>query len=67
MSEEIRINVTDLAAYNAGHLHGNWIDATLELDDIQAQASAMLAASPVKDTEEYPKFGDALPAQFNDL
>lgn len=47
MSEEIRIYVADLAAYSAGHLHGVWIDATLTLDDIQAQVDAMLAASPV--------------------
>ena len=53
MSEEIRIYVADLAAYNAGHLHGIWIDATLELDEIQARVSAMLAASPVKGAEEY--------------
>jgi len=47
MSGNIRIYVADLAAYNAGHLHGVWIDATLELDDIQAQVRTMLAASPV--------------------
>ncbi|SDA68950.1 Antirestriction protein [Pseudomonas sp. NFPP33] len=99
MSEHIRIYVADLAAYNAGHLHGVWIDATLELDDIQAQVSAMLAASPVEGAEEYaihdfegfdgyclseyeglecaheiacfveeyPEFGGALLAHFNDL
>ena len=27
MSEEIRIYVADLAAYNNGKLHGVWIDA----------------------------------------
>ena len=53
MSEEIRIYVADQAAYNAGHLHGVWIDATLELDDIQGQVDAMLAPSPVEDSEEY--------------
>nr|WP_256930725.1 antirestriction protein ArdA [Pseudomonas sp. ABC1] len=53
MSEEIRICVADLAAYNAGHLHGVWIDAMQELDDIQAQVDAMLAASPVGGMEEY--------------
>ncbi len=53
MSEEIRIYVADLAAYNAGHLHGVWIDATLGLDDIQAQVDVMLAASPVEGAEEY--------------
>ncbi|MDN5536117.1 antirestriction protein ArdA, partial [Comamonas sp.] len=51
MSEEIRIYVADLAAYNAGYLHGVWIDATLELDDIQAQVDYMLAASPVEGAE----------------
>jgi len=53
MSEEIRIYVADLAAYNVGHLHGVWINATLELDDMQAQVGAILAALPVEDAEEY--------------
>ncbi|HFS0969423.1 TPA: antirestriction protein ArdA [Pseudomonas aeruginosa] len=53
MSEQIRIYVADLAAYNAGHLHGVWIDATLDMDDIQANVDAMLAASPMEDAEEY--------------
>lgn len=53
MTNEIRIYVADLAAYNAGHLHGVWIDATLELEDIQEQISAMLKSSPVEDAEEY--------------
>ncbi|AOE85993.1 antirestriction protein ArdA [Pseudomonas sp. TCU-HL1] len=53
MSKEIRIYVADLAAYNAGHLHGVWIDATLDMDDIQAQVDAMLATSPVGGAEEY--------------
>ena len=43
MSEEIRIYVADLAAYNTGYLHGVWIDATLELDDIQAQVDAIIS------------------------
>ena len=53
MNTEIRIYVACLAAYNAGHLHGVWIDATAELDDIQAQINSMLAASPEPDAEEY--------------
>ncbi|HBO0349232.1 TPA: antirestriction protein ArdA [Pseudomonas aeruginosa] len=53
MSKAIRIYVADLAAYNAGHLHGIWIDATLDIDDIQAKVDAMLAASPVEGAEEY--------------
>ena len=53
MSEDIRIYVACLAAYNSGYLHGRWIDATLELDDIWEQVKVMLAASPVEDSEEY--------------
>lgn len=99
MSQAIRIYVADLAAYNAGHLHGEWIDATLGTDDIQEQINAMLANSPVDGAEEYaihdyegfdgyslgeyegiqsaheiacfieeyPDFGGALLAHFNDL
>lgn len=52
-TDEIRIYVACLAAYNNGHLHGVWIDATQDLDDIQAQVSAMLAASPIPAAEEY--------------
>jgi antirestriction protein len=53
MNKDIRIYVADLAAYNAGHLHGVWIDATLEVSDIQAEINKMLGASPVEDAEEY--------------
>ena len=54
MSEEIRVYVADLAAYNNGFLHGVWIDATLELDDIQEQVSEMLKATPLdEEVEEY--------------
>jgi antirestriction protein len=53
MKNDIRIYVADLAAYNTGHLHGVWIDATLELEDIQAQIDVMLAKSPVVGAEEY--------------
>lgn len=54
MSEEIRVYVADLAAYNNGFLHGVWIDATLELDDIQEQVSEMLKATPLdEEAEEY--------------
>lgn len=53
MCNEIRIYVADLAAYNNGKLHGVWIDATQELDDIQEQVQAMLANSPEPNSEEY--------------
>jgi len=53
MCEEIRIYVADLAAYNAGKLHGVWINATDDLDDIQEQINQMLADSPEGFAEEY--------------
>ena len=52
-NSELRIYVADLAAYNAGILHGVWIDATLELDVIQEQVNTMLTASPEEGAEEY--------------
>lgn len=53
MSEEIKIYVADLAAYNNGKLHGVWIDATQELDDIQDQINEMLENSPEELAEEW--------------
>lgn len=53
MSNEIRIYVACLAAYNSGYLHGAWIDATGEVDNIQEQINTMLESSPVEDAEEY--------------
>ena len=53
MCEEIRIYVADLAAYNNGILHGIWIDATDDVDDIQDQINKMLAESPEEFAEEY--------------
>lgn len=53
MSNEIRIYVADLAAYNAGHLHGVWIDACEDIGNIWKQIKVMLAASPEVFAEEY--------------
>lgn len=53
MPDEIRIYVADLDAYNNGHLHGVWIDATQELTDIWAEIKTMLADSPVENAEEF--------------
>jgi len=39
MGAEIRIYVACLSTYNNGFLHGEWIDATLEIDDIWATIS----------------------------
>lgn len=49
-----RIYVACLASYNSGILHGAWIDcADKDAEDIQTAVSAMLAASPIKDAEEW--------------
>jgi antirestriction protein len=53
MSKPIRIYLADLAAYNAGHLHGVWVEATQPLHEIQTQIESMLRASPVPGAEEY--------------
>lgn len=41
-----RIYVACLASYNNGTLHGQWIDATADADEMQASVSTMLRASP---------------------
>ena len=47
-----RIYVACLAAYNSGHLHGQWIDATTP-DEIRDEVRAMLATSPEPNAEEW--------------
>jgi len=41
-----RIYVASLSDYNAGILHGRWLDATAQPEDIETQISEMLADSP---------------------
>ena len=48
-----RIYVACLAAYNAGRLHGEWIDADQQIDALWAEVNAMLNRSDV--TKEKPK------------
>ncbi len=45
--------VGSLADYNAGHLHGVWLDATLEPDELAAAIQFMLKNSHEADAEEY--------------
>ncbi len=52
MSEEVRVYVADLAAYNNGFLHGVWIDATLDPDEMQEQVNEMLKATPLDEEAE---------------
>jgi antirestriction protein len=47
------IYVACLAAYNNGHLHGAWIDATQEPEEIEAEVQAILARSPIPHAEEW--------------
>ena len=47
------IYIADLAAYNNGILHGVWIDATHELDDIYEAIQTLLVASPEAGSEEW--------------
>ncbi len=48
-----RIYVACLAAYNNAQLHGAWIDADQEAEDIWAEIETMLQASPEPDAEEW--------------
>lgn len=47
-----RIYVASLSDYNAGRLHGVWIDAAQEATEIAEAAAQMLAASPEPVAEE---------------
>ena len=48
-----RIYVACLAAYNNGYLHGRWIDADQDADDMRAEIAAMLKVSPIPGAEEW--------------
>ena len=50
--DPIRIYVACLAAYDNGHLHGEWIKVTDEAAIWQA-VQDMLAASPIDEAEEW--------------
>lgn len=48
-----RIYVACLAAYNNGKLHGKWIDADQDEDDIWSAIKEVLASSPEPGAEEW--------------
>jgi len=48
-----RLYVACLAAYNNGILHGRWIDASTDVDEMQEEIEAMLKESPVPEAEEW--------------
>ena len=62
-AETPRIYVASLADYNAGRLHGRWIDANQSADAIREEIAEMLAESEELIAEEwaihdYENFGD---------
>jgi antirestriction protein len=50
---EPKIYVACLASYNAGKLHGEWIDAAQDAEDLGKAIQAMLKASPAPGAEEW--------------
>lgn len=48
-----RIYVASLADYNAGRLHGRWIDADQDIDAIREEVAAMLSESSEPVAEEW--------------
>ncbi|SDB87315.1 Antirestriction protein [Raineyella antarctica] len=51
-----RIWIASLADYNAGILHGRWVDATQDPDDLEAAAREILTSSHEPSAEEYAIF-----------
>ena len=49
----MRIYVACLASYNAGTLHGRWIDALQSVEAIEEEIAAMLKDSPEPGAEEW--------------
>ena len=49
----MKIYVACLAAYNNGQLHGAWIEASSDVDELQEGVDKVLQSSPQPDAEEY--------------
>jgi antirestriction protein len=67
-----RIYVASLSDYNAGRLHGRWIDATQGVDAVQEEVNAMLAESRETVAEEwaihdYDEFAGVRLGEWEDL
>ena len=67
-----KIYVACLAAYNAGTLHGSWIDAAQDADAIHEEITAMLKASPEPCAEEwaihdFEGFGDIRLTEYESI
>ena len=67
-----RIYVASLSDYNAGRLHGRWIEAAQDDKDLWAEVRDMLRASPEPVAEEwaihdYEGFGPLRLGEYEDL
>lgn len=72
IAETPRIYVASLADYNAGRLHGRWIDADQPAEAIREQIAQMLAESKEPIAEEwaihdYENFGSLSLSEFEDI
>jgi antirestriction protein len=50
------VYVASLADYNAGRLHGQWLQANVGQEELEAGVQLMLAASPTPGAEEFAVF-----------
>ena len=71
-NSETRIYVASLSDYNDGRLHGEWLDADDEPDELAEAVQAMLARSPMPGAEEwaihdYEGFGPLRLGEYEDL
>jgi antirestriction protein len=71
-NEGPRIYVASLSDYNAGILHGDWIAADQEPEELQQAVDLMLERSPTGNAEEfaihdYEGFGHFSPSEYDSL
>jgi antirestriction protein len=62
---EPKIYIVCLASYNAGILHGTWIDVTQDAEIVREEINALLASSSIPNAEEweiqdYEGFGEII-------
>jgi antirestriction protein len=67
-----RVWIGSLANYNAGRLHGDWVDAAVEEDELVDAVQRILATSKEQDAEEwgifdYDEFGTFRVNEYDDL
>lgn len=67
-----RIYVASLADYNAGHLHGAWIDADQSVEELEKAIQEILRSSPSPGAEEwaihdYEGFGPLRLSEYESL